>query len=486
MGRRACCIVLCVAALAITACDRASDRETVHSERTGSVQWRRCGSVQCATLDVPLDYERPDDEQTTLQLGRLAAGGDRIGVLLVNPGGPGASGMELLPGARRLLPKKVRDRFDIVSWDPRGVGQSSPVRCLDDLDAFYAVDRSPDTAAEQEANVDAARELVQACKQRSGKILPHLSTLSSARDIDAIRAAMGEEQISFLGFSYGSLLGARYADLFPKRVRAMVLDGAIDPARSSEQVAIDQAVGFESNLRRFLDYCRTDGCGFAEGGDPASAFERLRVATDAEPVFANIGGENRILGPGEFDIGVVSALYAGRTNWDALGKALAQAAGGLGNALLAYSDRYTGRNDNGEYSNITAALYAIGCLDAPAPRSVAAVTRLAARAAKASPAFGEASTWLGLPCTFWPVEPEGRPEPIAARGAPPILVVGTRGDPATPYAWAVSLAQQLESGRLLTAPGDQHTAYGRGDDCVDDTINEYLLELAVADGVRCD
>jgi len=269
-------------------------------------------------------------------------------------------------------------------------------------------------------------------------------------------------------------------------VRAMVLDGAVDPALSYTDTVVQQAAGFERELQGFFSACRDDpDCGFATGGDPERAFDSLARDVDAEPQYAKVHGERRILGPGEFEIGAASVLYAGHSGYDSFSDALAQTASGLGNKMLAFSDEYTGRLTGGKYTNQTAALYAIGCLDAPSPRTVAGVEAVASRATREAPHFGASTTWLGLPCTFWPVRAAEKVAPIRAQGAPPILVVGTRGDPATPYAWAKSLAQQLESGRLLTYDGDGHTAYGSSD-CIGGAVNNYLLKRAEpATGTRC-
>ena len=459
----------------------------LRSERTGSVDWKPCDGLECASLSVPLDYTRPNGPHITLALARLPATGTRKGVLFTNPGGPGASGIELLRAATDVFPSEIRSAFDLVSWDPRGVGASTPVRCVDDLDGFFAVDRDPTSPAAVAANVAAAHAFVEGCQRNSGNLLPYLSTASTVRDLDTIRAAMGEEQISFVGFSYGTYIGALYADRFPQRVRAMVLDGVVDPALSYADTAIDQARSFDDDLNAFFRHCRADTkCAFARGRDPAVAYADLAATIAAEPEPATVDGEHRTLGPGELDIGVASALYAGTDGYATLADALAQAGRGTGDGILALSDVYTGRDTGGKYSNETAAFYATSCVDAPAPPTVAATQQLAARAAKVAPHFGPSTVWLGLPCTFWPVPPQGKVAPIRARGAPPILVIGTTHDPATPYAWAQSLARELVSGRLLTSDAASHTSYGRGNQCVDGNADRYLLELQLpAAGTRC-
>jgi pimeloyl-ACP methyl ester carboxylesterase len=361
------------------------------------------------------------------------------------------------------------------------------VQCLDRLDPFYAVDRAPDTKAEIDANVSVAKEFVAGCETHSGPELPYLSTRDSARDMDAIRSAIGAPQLSYVGFSYGTYLGTLYAEMFPHHVRAMVLDGAVDPSLSADATTIQQAVGFEHELDDFFAQCRNDPkCGFARGGDPRQAFDSMAADVDAEPEYAKVNGEQRLLGPGEFNIGVANALYDGASGERKLGAALAQTARGLGNEMLQFSDDYTGRKKGGTYTSETAASYAIGCLDAPAPSSLRAVERLAKNAAAAAPHFGAATTWLGLPCTYWPVKAKEQPGPIHAPGTPPIVVVGTTGDPATPYTWAQSLAQQLDQGHLLTYDGTGHTAYLRGDDCIDNTVDHYLLTvIAPPSNTRC-
>jgi pimeloyl-ACP methyl ester carboxylesterase len=488
MGRRPYAAVLGVLMLATAAAACAGSGSVVlRSERTGTIDWKPCTHVECGSLSVPLDYAHPDGSHITLALARLPAAHKAIGVLFTNPGGPGGSGVDILRAADQVFPSEIRDSFDIVSWDPRGVGASAPVRCVDDLDAFFAVDHDPTTRAAVAQNVAAAKAFVAACRRNSANLLPYVSTVSTVRDLDAIRAAIGVEKINYVGFSYGTLIGALYADVFPSRVRAMVLDGAIDPARSYAETTLDQAKSFDDDLTAFLEHCRSDSnCAFARGGDPAAAYDDLVATITAEPIPGTVDSEHRTLGPGELDIGVASALYAGADGYDELATALAQAGRGVGDGMLALADAYTGRTTGGHYSNETAALYAIGCIDGPSPKSVADVEQLAARARRVAPRFGPSTVWLGLPCTFWPVPAQGKVAPVNAPNAPPIVVVDTTHDPATPYAWGQALAAELQSGRLLTAEGATHTSYGRGDACVDQAVDRYLLDLTVpARGTRC-
>ncbi len=266
---RAAVAAVCAAAL-FAGCSATATKK-LRVERTGALTWTPCrdGTVQCATLQVPLDAAHPDGDRISLALARRPASGKRIGVLMTNPGGPGASGIQFLEDASGVFQPDILRRFDIVSWDPRGVGQSAPVRCLDDLDAFYAVDRTPENAATVARNVAVAREFAASCKRRSGRELGYVPTSASVRDMEAIRAAIGETRISYLGFSYGTFLGARYAEAYPQHVRAMVLDGAIDPSLSYSAATIAQAKGFEGVLDAFFVWCRQDTrCGFAAAAIP--------------------------------------------------------------------------------------------------------------------------------------------------------------------------------------------------------------------------
>jgi pimeloyl-ACP methyl ester carboxylesterase len=314
-----------------------------------------------------------------------------------------------------------------------------------------------------------------------------VSSAQTVADLEAIRAALGEDSISYLGFSYGTLLGARYADEHPDRVRAMVLDGAVDPTLTPEQATRDQAVAFEAALDAFLDGCAADEhCAFT-AGDPHDAYDRLIAGIDAEPLYArDAAGAERTLGPGETDLGVAGALYSGRDGWATLASALGAAARGDGSELLHLADQYAQRGGDGSYSNDLESSFAIGCLDSAQP-TVAGLERLAADVAPAAPRFGAATAWYGAPCAFWSAPPDPMPTTrVRASGAGPILVVGTTGDPAAPYRWSESLAGQLASGALLTVEGWAHTAYAGGNACVDELVEQVLVALETPPGgSRC-
>jgi pimeloyl-ACP methyl ester carboxylesterase len=446
--------------------------------------WRDCGGdFTCATLKVPLDYAHPASS-ISLALIRLRATGPRLGSLVLNPGGPGVSGIDYARSATAVLSDAVRERFDVVGFDPRGVGASTAVDCVGDrdLDALVDAPPAPRTARETAAAVAAVRRLATGCRANAARLLPHVGTPDAARDLDVLRAALGEAKLTYLGKSYGTYLGATYAELFPTRVRAAVLDGALDPSLTFAQLNAGQAAGFEAALRSFLR-----ACGVTCGASVPDAVRRLdRVLAGLHhrplPALASPGGT---LGPGEALYGVAAGLYR-RSTWPLLAAALRSAERGDGSGLLALADALVDRDARGHYSNELEANTAINCVDHPTSRSLSAYAAEAARLRRSAPHFGPALAWQSVPCAFWPVPPTSRPRQLTARGAPPILVVGTTRDPATPYPWAVSLARQLSSGRLLTWDGDGHTAYRRGSACVDRAVDDYLIAGRLpASGARC-
>jgi pimeloyl-ACP methyl ester carboxylesterase len=480
--------VVFVAAVLATACDGGRPaRELVAADR--EVAWRDCGDgFECATLVVPRDYGAPRGATIDVALIRQRATDPdaRIGSLLVNPGGPGASGVEFVRSAAGLLPEALQARFDIVGFDPRGTGETIPIDCGVDLDPVFALDTSPDDAAER-AEIEATyTELGRACENANGEDLAAVSSVETVRDMNRIRASVGDEQLTYLGYSYGTYLGALYADMFPARVRAMLLDGAVDPALDPADSTIEQAVGFERALDAFLDDCAGEReCAFHSGGDPAAALDDLLAEIDEDGVPVSDG---RTLGPGEADLAIAEALYFGEVEYATLARALAAVDDGDADPLLALSDRYTGRAEDGTYDDSKDAFWAISCRDSGFPATTdAALRALEARATAAAPHFGAASVYLGSVCSHWPVGPVAASGALHAQRAPPILVVGTTGDPATPVAWAESLADQLASGVLVVVEGTQHGAFGfEADPCIDDIGVAYLVDLDVPPpGTRC-
>jgi pimeloyl-ACP methyl ester carboxylesterase len=440
--------------------------------------WSDCGrGFQCATITVPLDYATGSGAMK-ISLVRLPARDTsaRIGPLLVNPGGPGASGVEFVRDNLDAFPSNIRRRFDLIGFDPRGINQSSGIRCIDNLDPRADLDPSPDTSRELRALIDDARSYAKACQRRNAAVLPHLSTDDVVRDLDSIRISLGEEKITYLGFSYGTLIGALYANRYPDRVRAMALDGALDPALSLSQLRTGQARGFETELNRFLANCaqRRD-CLLGRGSQVRRTFEAIMRRIEKTPLRSLRTNDKRRAGPGIVWSAILGSMYS-KDAWPALEIALAFAAQGDGSVFLGVSDPYRGRKKDGTYSNMQDAYLANTCLDYRAPSSTGAYTTLARRLDRVSPHFGAFTAYTDLPCAFWPETGVRKPGRVSAKGAPPIVVVGTTGDPATPMAWAKSLANQLDRGVLVTHRGDGHTAYASSG-CVRDLLVRYLVTV---------
>ncbi|WP_440103753.1 alpha/beta hydrolase [Streptosporangium sp. H16] len=453
-----------------------------------SLGWEECGDgFECAKLPVPLDHAKPDGEKIELSVIRLPASGDRIGSILLNPGGPGASGVKYARGARTAVSKAVRDRFDIVGFDPRGVGGSAPVRCLStsELDTYVGLDSSPDSPGEVTMLEEGSRRFASGCQARSGRLLPHVGTIDAARDMDLLRAAVGDSRLTYLGKSYGTQLGAAYADLFPTRVRALVLDGAVDPSLSPLEMNTAQARGFEVALDAFLGDCLTaTDCPFRGSvGSARAEIAALLRRADTAPL-TNGTGDGRTVTEAWTTLGLITPLYD-RQAWPVLRQALGRALKGDGTTLLRLADLLIDREANGEYTNQTESNLAVNCVDAPYPRDSAAYATAARESAKDAPLFGAYVMWSSLPCAYWPAKGGPRAK-IDAPGAPPIMVVGTERDPATPYQWSEALASQLSSGVLVGFDGDGHTAYLTGSECVDRLVDDYLIDLTVPkDGTRC-
>lgn len=451
--------------------------------------WHACppGAFQCATITVPLDWSQPASGATVkLALIRLPASGarsQRIGSLLVNPGGPGASAVDFARQIPNILPNAILRRFDVVAFDPRGMGGSQPLACENTagLDAYLAANPNPQTDADIQAVISTDQAFAAGCaKQYGASFLAHIDTQTAARDMDYIRAALGEQTITYVGYSYGTFLGAEYADLFPTHVRAFVLDGAVDPSLVGLQFDEAQAVGFDKELGDFFNAC-VSGCPFFSGGNPKGAFLSLMASVTTHPL--QVG--SRQLDLSLFLNGVADALYT-PTTWPDLQNALSTAAQGNGAKLLALSDQLTERSPNGQYDALTSALSAVNCVDSVYPTDVNSYKTEAAKAAAEAPVFGAAIVWGSLVCAYWPVRPAIHPGPVHAVGAPPILVIGTTADPATPYQWAQALAAQLSSGVLLTHVGEGHTSLGQGSACVDDVVTTYLINLTPpAKGSTC-
>lgn len=453
------------------------------------IAWSNCGGgFQCGTLQVPLDYTNPGGEKVNLALIKKPATGSapRIGSLLVNPGGPGDSGITFLQDDVKSF-SNVNQRFDLIGFDPRGVGQSDPIRCLSgpDLDKFNALDPVWDDPQEKQAGIDAVKNYVAACQEHSGKLLPFVDTENAARDMDEIRAAVGDAKLTYLGMSYGTFLGETYAHLFPTHVRALSLDGVLDPSLSASDLDYTQLTGFESNLQAFLADCRArksaaNPCRYAANGDPGQKLMALMSRLDVTPLQVSGRQVTRAIALN----GVLTGLYD-QSSWPYLDTALVLADNGDGRLLLAFSDLYYQRNADGTYANIEDANNAINCLDHPVSKEMSFYDALGQKYASASALFGPAFQYDWLVCAFWPVPPTRQPGPLTAPGAPPILLVGGTNDPATPYSWATAVHRQISNSVLLTRNGNGHVSYDSSP-CAHAAEDAYLINLTLpADGTVC-
>src|SRR6266851_874340 len=445
--------MMAILVVVATACTRGSTSVAKHSPspspESTTVSWTGCGSgFQCGTLTVPLDYSKPGGDAIKIALIRKPATdtAHRIGSLLTNPGGPGASGIDYLKSSASSL-VKLNTRFDLIGFDPRGTGQSSPIRCLNgpQEDAFNALDSVLDDPIEKAAGIQADKDFAAGCQEMSAKMLPYVDTPSVARDMDRIRAALGDSKLTYLGFSYGTYIGEWYAHLFPTHVRALVLDGVLDPAMSANDFLLLQINGLDNHPLQ-------------------------------------VGARQLTRALALYGIGVT--LYS-TDGWPYLDQALTTALKGNGQLLLTFSDLYLGRQSNGSYDSETDSNIAINCLDHQVPSDIASYDALGPAFAQASPVFGAAFQYGNLICAYWPVPAKGQPEPLTVTGAPPILLVGGLDDPITPYALAQNVAQQISGSVLLTRRGYGHTSYGTSA-CAGVVIEAYFLELTVpANGTVC-
>jgi len=463
------------------------DPATLATFYSQKISWTSCsGGLQCGHLSVPLDYENPVGPTISLALVRHRTGsGNRIGSVVLNPGGPGGSGVQFLKSAWHAYDQLLQGRFDVVSFDPRGVGDSDPIRCVPSKleDQYVSYDVDPKSSAEVARQKQLNDEFAAGCERMSARLLPHVGTPDTARDLDVLRAALGDDKLTYIGESYGTFLGAIYAELFPTKIRAFVLDGVVDPTLDDVSEARGQAVGFETELRAFIASCVSrSGC--ALGSSSSDAESKLDSWLDTLTT-APLQGDGRELTKMLAVAGVAAALYSPQS-WNALNSALSKGMKGNPSGMFVLADELTGRRSDGSYSNELEANVAINCADRGTSLPSMSAAALSALAGKSDgPTFGEILGWGDSTCIGWPVAGELSPGPVHAAGAPPIVLVGNTRDPATPLAWAQSLAKQLDSGVLVTWDGDGHTADLRSA-CVDGIVRAYVVSLKVpADGRTC-
>jgi pimeloyl-ACP methyl ester carboxylesterase len=458
------------------------------------IAWEECESgqgLECGTLTVPLDYEEPDGETLDLAVLRNPADAEQAGSLVVNPGGPGAPGTQYAAVAQFVFRAPILEAFDVVGFDPRGTGASEPVDCLDDeqLDALFAADPAPDDRAERRELTGLYDELGAGCAA-DAPLTEHVSTREAAQDIDVLRAALGESRLTYFGASYGTKLGATYADAFPDRVGRLVLDGGIDVSLPSREITLGQAGGFETALTAYVTDCVEGGDCYL-GGDVDAGLQRVAgflADVDEQPLAVG----NRELTAGTAFYGLATPLYSEQA-WPQLDDALGAALDGDGAGLLSFADTYASRQPDGSYAdNSGEAIYAVNCLDDPYALTVDEAAAEVGDFERVSPTFGDVFAYSLAACEGFegsgPDATGSGPEPgeTIAQGAEPIVVVGTTRDPATPYEWSVALADQLESGVLVSRDGDGHTGYNQGNTCVDEAVESYLIEGTVPDdGLEC-
>ena len=392
--------------------------------------------------------------------------------------------------ANFIVTPKVRQTYDVVGVDPRGVAQSNPVLCLEDpaMDQMLAADPTPDNAAERTQAEKIGKDFAGACENKYPALLPHLGTIDVVRDMDIARAVMGQNKFVYLGKSYGTFLGAIYADTFPQTVGRMVLDGAMAPSLTDKELSLGQAQGFETATRSYVADCVKKG-GCPLGGSVDEGMQGIRdllKGLDAKPI--KVRGDQRVteLTEGWASMGLAAAMYA-KERWPTLTTALRDAKAGDGTSLFALASQYADR-DNGRYTNnIMQVISAVNCLDHPVERLTEEQQKAQVEEfTKAAPTWGPFMAGSSYTCLSWPAQPTLKPKAVAAEGAPPIVVVGTTRDPATPYEWAQKMAREFKNGRLVSWDGDGHTAYMRSNRCVNDAVDNYLVDGKVPDGdVKC-
>ncbi|GAB3119707.1 alpha/beta hydrolase [Glaciibacter psychrotolerans] len=445
------------------------------------LRWKACGSgMQCSTAKAPLNWKEPAAGTIDLALVRhVTTDGSRVGSLLVNPGGPGGSGYDFVKDSLSYaVDKRLEKSFDIVGFDPRGVGRSSAVACYDpaQMDQYLyslttAARGSDAWIAEMEAD---ATKFGAACDAQTGPLLGEVDTVSAARDLDLLRAVLGDAKLYYLGYSYGTYLGATYAELYPEKVGRLALDGALDPAASNFDVTRVQAQGFESALRAYLKECLSgSSCPFTGTVDDAMVTIRALLASvDVSPLNNEDG---RQLGASTLLTAIIYPLYQASA-WPALSQMFESVMHGDASIAFEFADAYNGRNADGTYAdNSTEAFNAINCLDYSYDDDPASMRAQAAEIEAAAPTIGTYMSFGDISCANWPFTSTVKRGEIHAPGAAPILVIGTTNDPATPYKWAQSLAKQLDSGHLVTYQGEGHTAYNKSNSCVNDAVDDYLI-----------
>jgi len=450
-----------------------------------SLTWKNCGkSQQCATAIAPMDWDHPSKAtDISLALTRASATGTRLGSLFVNPGGPGASGYDLVhDDLDYAASKTLQTSYDVIGWDPRGVGRSTPVTCYDDkkLDEFiYGVATNPVNSPAWVTEVtEQSKDFAASCLKNTGPALQFVDTQSTVHDLDMLRAAVGDTRLNYLGYSYGSDIGMYYTDRFPKKVGHVVLDGSTDSTLSTFAISLTQSTGFEQALKAYLADCpSTKNCPFPGSVDDSLA--KISALDDRLATTPIDAPDGRVLDQNLLDTAINSGLYD-KSSWPYLSDMFSEIRKGTTNTAFLLADSYNGRNADGTYKdNSLEAFIAIGCLDYPTETDPTVLASENAQLVQAAPTLTRPSVIGDVTCENWPFRNRVAPPVVTGAGAAPILILSSTGDPATPYQWGVALSKQLESAHLVTRHGEGHTAYNRRIPCIDNTVDRYFVSGTV-------
>lgn len=485
--------VTAVVAVMLASCGANSDSQSqnqtvdLNGFYSQQVSWKPCGSGAdqiCASIKVPLNYNNLNDGDIEIAVARTKRSGGNTteaneGVILTNPGGPGASGLDFHPYMVGMLSDDVRTAYDVVSFDPRGVGKSAPVTCLDtkQMDTFMADLGTPNKVTSIDQVESAAASMGEGCEKESARILPYLGTNNTARDMDVIRGVLGETKINYYGASYGTNLGQVFATLFPNKTGRFVLDGVVPMWFDLEQTGLGQAKGFNTTFERFVADCpKRRNCPLPANANQANAkVKALLVELGSKNLPAKGDNSGREVTQAIAYNGIMAAMYDDTYGWADLRSALRQAFAGNGAGLLQLSDEYADRED-GKYGGILQSYYAVSCLDQDGRADVTATEQLGKEWARQAPMFGDYMAWTGLPCASWPAPVDLAPSRDNWSELPAMLLINYSEDPATPYVWAEDVAEAMPQSALIKVPGPNHVAAFNEIKCVDDSISQFYLD----------
>ncbi|MFC4243392.1 alpha/beta hydrolase [Gryllotalpicola reticulitermitis] len=462
-----------------------ADAAATQKYYTQHLVWKDCGGgFQCTTAEAPIDWSHPSQGAPIhLALIQKPAKGHAIGSLFTNPGGPGESGVDFVRQGTGNTSAQLQQNYDVIGWDPRGVGQSTEVKCYDDKqldDYVYGILPGARGSAQwRAASEKETAALGAACLKNTGSLLGHVDTASTAHDLDMLRSDVGDPKLNYLGFSYGTMIGAIYAGMFPKNVGRMTLDGVVDPASSFDDLTTLQAGGFESNLKAYAQWCLTQDKTCPFRGSVSSVLSDVSALLNQVQAHPIKNSDGRLLGAGTLETAIIFPLYS-TASWPALDVLFKDVANGSAKVAFELADQYNNRTAAGAYTvNTVVAFQAIDCLDYTFDTDLGHMQAQAAQLAAAYPVVGPFFSYGGIACSGWPVKPVRTPAPVTAAGSAPILVLGTTNDPATPYQQSVNLAHELQNGHLITWHGSGHTAYGRSNSCVSNAVDNYFVHGTV-------